>query len=255
MKRLILAVVLLFGPATAFAQPADNAKPAPPPDDAPSDTGAPEEPPPVPAPTPMAAPTPDPIPAPEVEAEPTVTAAVANDDDQTPSLLTAGFKGGVNAGTQSGSGATDPSTHFGMCLGVFLKYELSSALSVHTEVLMSDKGADYLDMVGNEADEAILYVELPVFARYDYPVGSRLTAFGFGGPSVAYIIDSKRTMKGDLNPIDVAIAAGAGLDIDVGKRIIAVDVRFSQGLLNVLDNGTDNTIRNRLISLYAGVTL
>lgn len=289
MKRLILAVVILLAPATAFAQPADSSKPAPPPEDDPTnpldDAGDREEPPadpdpppvpevppvepapePVPAPDPPPPPAPAPAPAPtpvavpeapaEPQPDPTVATAVIDDDDrEAPSPFTAGFKGGVNAGTQSGSGATDPSMHLGMCLGIFVTYELSNALSVHGEVLMTDKGADYTDMIGNDANEAILYVELPVFARYDLSLGGRLTAFGFGGPSLAYIVDSKHTMKDRLNPIDVAVAAGAGLDIDVGERVIEVDVRFSQGLLNVLDDGSDDTIRNRLISLYAGVTL
>ena len=270
MKRFILLVALFLIPATALAQPA--AKPAPP-DDVPADgeAGAPEEPPaedPLPpAPESPVAPEPPPQPvvtpqvvpvesAPAVAPEPTAdTATVVADGEPVSNKLTIGLKGGVNAGTQSGSGAADPSMHFGMCLGAFAVYALGPSLAVHGELLMTDKGADYVDSLGNDADEALLYVELPVFARYNMALGERLTAFGFGGPSVAYLIDSKFTMKGDLSPLDISVAAGVGVDISAGKRIIAVDLRFSQGLLNALDNGSDDTLRNRLVSLYAGVTL
>ncbi len=175
--------------------------------------------------------------------------------EQAAPLDSYGVKVGVNATTLAGSGADDPSVHLSLGLGAFYNRELIPELRIAAELLMTEKGADFQDVTGGDANEGFLYLQLPVFARYDLPLASRVRVFGFGGPAAGYVIDSKLTPKKDLKRFDVSAIAGAGVEIDPGSHRITVDVRAEVGFLNQLDREEGGIARNRGLSLFAGVSM
>jgi len=166
-----------------------------------------------------------------------------------------GVKVGVNATTLFGNGADDSSVHLSLGLGAFYAHELFDKFRLAPEFLMTEKGADFEDLSGNDADQGFLYLQLPILARYDLPLSEMVSFYGFGGPAAAYVIDSKRMPKTDLSRFDISTIAGLGVDINPGSHRILVDVRGEIGLLNQLDRPDGRSARNLGISLFAGVSM
>lgn len=216
----------------------------------------PEEPavvvePPPPPPQVEPAPAPESTPPVEEAVEERLTLPVTPKSDEGPRIR-GGFEGGVAGGKwRQADGAAN---HIGLALGTFLVIPLTGPLSLQPELLMIEKGADFevLDMA---ADEALLYVELVVAARYDLPLSDTLKLFGFAGPGFAYAIDSKRSPKDDLTRFDISLTTGVGVDVDLAKHDILVNLRVDYGFLNQLDRDNGDKARNRTVSLMAGVTL
>jgi opacity protein-like surface antigen len=223
---------------TPPAEPVEAPAPPPPP--------APPAPPPTPAPTPAIA-APEPPPATET-VERTVEAPAATSGGK----IRGGFKGGVGGGTWLQ--ADGAKTHLGLALGAFMVIPLADPLSLQPELLMMEKGADFI-VLDMDADEGLLYVELLVPARYDVSLSDSLSLFGFAGPALSYAIDSKLSPKSDLRRWDVSVTGGVGVDVDLAKHDILVDLRVDAGLLNQLDRPGGDKARNLTLALMAGVTL
>ena len=161
-----------------------------------------------------------------------------------------GVKAGVNGSAWVGRSSD---LHLGLALGGFVDYRVQGAWAVQAELAMVDKGADFTGPTGETEDEALIYLELPVFGRYDIPLTELATLYGLAGPGVALLVDSKRTRRGDLRRVDVTGAAGIGVDLYTPQHYISVELRASMGVLDILDDR--RRARNFMTGVWVGVTL
>src|SRR5678816_2755299 len=123
-------------------------------------------------------------------AAPRVAAAQSMEEGApAPSPLTGGVQAGVAA--SSWIGTPHDSTHLGATLGGFARYRLAPMpmLSLQVELAMIDKGADFDAVAGTKADEALIYLELPILARIDLDLTPSLALHGVAGPGVALLVD------------------------------------------------------------------
>lgn len=169
-----------------------------------------------------------------------------------------GVKGGLNLNTLSGE-AQDYELNVAVAMGAWLDVDLgahvASGFGVRPELMLTDKGADYVDPGNQHIDESLLYLELPILARYTLPIVGWLSATAYLGPQVAYLLDAKQLDEGDdTNRFDLGAVAGAGADFHVKDSILTVDLRLDWGLLDVFSD--DNlTARTRTVAMYFGVSM
>ncbi len=166
--------------------------------------------------------------------------------------IAGGVQGGVNASTWAG--ADDASVHLGALLGGFATFHLVDRLALQVELSLSDKGADLEDASGETAKEALLYLEAPVLARYDLPLGELFTLHGLAGPGLAYLTDSKRTPRDELRPIDLTMTAGVGADLAAPSHHLSLDLRFGVGVVDAVEDGARKA-RAVVVTVLGGVTL
>jgi hypothetical protein len=166
--------------------------------------------------------------------------------------LAAGLHAGIGASRWLGTAGD--SVHLGGALGAFVTYRLTPALALQVELSMLDKGAGFVDASGGDASEALLYLELPVLARFDLPLTELASLYGVAGPGAALLVDSKRTPRADLRPVDLTAAAGIGIDLYTPRHHLSFDLRATAGLLDAASSDP-RSARSLLILLLAGVTL
>ncbi len=186
-----------------------------------------------------------------------------SDDPREVGSWTYGIKGGLTLGTMTGTwvDADEDSTliHQGVALGGFATWYLSSALSVQPELYMSEKGVDFDDdELQTTRGEGLLYIELPILAKYSFPINDKIHAYGAGGLAIGYLIDSKLNDRDELKKLELGGVIGLGGDIRLGQHLIIVEFRFNEGFLNTMDLQSDETsklkARNRVISFLLGFT-
>jgi outer membrane protein with beta-barrel domain len=166
--------------------------------------------------------------------------------------IAGGIQGGLNASTWAG--ADDASIHLGALLGGFATFHLIDRLALQAEIALSDKGADFEDASGEKVREALLYLELPVMARYDLPLGGPVTLHGLAGPGLAILTDSKRTPREDLRPLDLTMTADVGVDLAAPSHLVSFDLRLGFGLLDAVDDRSRKA-RAMVVAILGGVTL
>lgn len=163
--------------------------------------------------------------------------------------------GGVEVGVGASEwvGTKKDSLHLGALLGGFAVYHVRGPLSAQAELLMVDKGANFEDVAMEDANEALLYLELPLLARYDLALTDCVSLHGMAGPGVAVLVDSKRTPREDMRKLDFTVTADVGADFETRKHHVSVDLRFGAGLVDSTDDARKG--RAMVVSLLGGVTL
>jgi hypothetical protein len=166
------------------------------------------------------------------------------------------LSGGVMAGLSASTwaGADGASMHLGAMFGGFGVYRLSDELAVQAELVLSDKGAHFTDLSGQEVAEALLYLEAPLLARYDLALSRCMWLHGLAGPGLAFLTDSKRTPRGDLRPVDLTLTGGAGIDLYTPNHFVSFDLRLGVGLLDAVD-AENRAARALVVTVLGAVTL
>lgn len=145
----------------------------------------------------------------------------------------------------------------GLVGGVFVNMPLGSSVSIQPEFLYSQKGAKFTD-AGGEATVELDYLDIPVLARITS--GGRNGLVIVGGPSFGFKlrarskIDANGTKEdediGDeIESFDFGIVVGAG--IQGGSFFL--DGRYQWGRSNINKSKTEPEVRNKVISVLAGI--
>lgn len=181
-----------------------------------------------------------------------------------------GIKLGVNVASavfEGESALNYDEPKIGLLGGGFAVLPVTGPLAVQIEALFSQKGAK---LSVNEPDTEFAleldYLDFPVLARLAGPASGTTRLHVFVGPSLGYRMGarSRATFTGfdfatgevqnierDVSRFDLGLVAGAG--VDIGRRLV-VDGRYSWGLTNLnTDESAGAEIRNRVLSLMAGV--
>ena len=187
--------------------------------------------------------------------------------------VSTGIKVGLNFATVGGeyTNGLDLQSITAFNAGVFAKFDLLDLLALQPELLYTMKGYKLAEtsipMFGNiSVTGNISYLEIPVLLKLRIPFSS----FGiiktniFAGPEVAFKLSAKakNEINGqpsqtqdipNTNSTDFGVIFGAGADIDLPITTIMIDVRYDLGLRTLDSSQNPSDIKNRVISINAGI--
>ena len=180
--------------------------------------------------------------------------------------LDRGFKLGLNATTvrvDADEARVATAYRTGFVAGVYAEFELLGPLTLHPEVLLSQKGATVeLLGPGGFARLSAIYIEVPALFRLSLP--TPLTPYVVAGPAFAVKATENAEPRDGFRASnlfrrsDLGLAVGAGLDVRTGGRSLSLGVRLTTGLNNVMDGsrlGLDDMSKSHAVSFMAGIGL
>jgi hypothetical protein len=166
----------------------------------------------------------------------------------------------------------------GLSAGAMLTYSVVNTFGVSVEALYSQRGAKFENAAyGNERmnfNRRINYIEVPVLARYFLNKNGDFRPNLFIGPDFGFKLGAKDVnreltsgaarpdadISSAINPVDVGITAGIGLNFAVIERTrFLFDARYTYGLTDVSSDpvasftGNQN-VKNSVITFTFGVS-
>lgn len=180
---------------------------------------------------------------------------------------TYGVRAGLNVSDfvgfddEAALGGFDTSPSLGFVGGVFAEVPVTPQFAVRPEILYAQKGFTVEAFDLNRAIN-VDYVEVPVLARVGVPLSPTLGAGLLVGPAFAFKVNESFD-DGELASFDggdafEAFDLGLALGVEVGSGPFFVDLRYTPGLLDIVegDGGDgDPTVRNSVFSVTATVKL
>ncbi len=182
-----------------------------------------------------------------------VALAAVSASAQTP--LKFGFKGGVSIAKATGDDADGYSGRKGLVGGVFTRVSVAGAVVVQAELLYAQKGAEYTvtdTASGHPVDVTLKadYYEIPVLLKYGLKGKGPASISFYGGPVFSFSAASDTEISSNLVGISVAgsvdnynergsdlgLALGVGLDLSLGRSLLALDVRYTGGLKDMWED-------------------
>ena len=186
--------------------------------------------------------------------------------------ISTGVKVGLNSATTGGSDASGQSiTSFNA--GVFATFDVAGLLALQPELLYTMKGykASYpvLDVLGpipfgsGNLTAKISYLEIPVLFKLNTSSLRMIRPNIFAGPEVAFKLSSKATSGSpsseqdlqNINSTDFGIIVGAGVNINLPITTLMVDIRYDIGMRDLNSSSNPPDIKNRVLSLNAGIEI
>ena len=186
--------------------------------------------------------------------------------------INTGVKVGLNSATIGGSDASGQSiTSFNA--GIFATFDVAGLLALQPELLYTMKGykASYPvpDVIGpipfgsGNLTAKISYLEIPVLLKLNTSSLGIIRPNIFAGPEVAFKLSSKATSGSpsstqdlqNINSTDFGIIFGAGLNINLPITTIMVDIRYDIGMRDLNSSANPPDIKNRVLSVNAGIEI
>lgn len=179
-----------------------------------------------------------------------------------------GVKGGFNLATLSGAGLVEQITQQldrqdGLVGGVFVRIPVGSRLAVQPEALYSRKGAK-VDLPIGEVGIALDYLELGLPLRADLMETSSIRPYLFAGPYAGVKLNAELALRVIINidtdidervrDTDFGVLGGGGLRFDAGSTNLDLEARYSWGLTRVNEDLAGQDVKNRVLSVLAGVS-
>lgn len=158
-------------------------------------------------------------------------------------------------------------SRLGYVFGLFASFNISRGFSAQPELLVIEKGGNGSGGSGADAWSdriRLTYLEIPVLARYYYPLDQKRTLYGYGGPAISFLLGTHRRWEeggesgagnmGIVRGIDYGFILGECLEWRIGKNVVAVDIRYTIGLSQCFDktSPTDPTVRNGALQVLIG---
>ena len=106
------------------------------------------------------------------------------------------------------------------------------------------KNSDSVDYgVLNEFASSLTYLEIPILAKWRFVQLENLRPVLYGGITLGFPIVAESEYFGNstdmeqyTQPVDLGLTAGVSLDIKRGNAIIPIDLRYTWGATNYLNN-------------------
>jgi hypothetical protein len=162
----------------------------------------------------------------------------------------------LNYGDANSSVADFKKSTHGIQAGISFQAGITPAFSLVSELYYMRKGGKLKTgnpLTANESSLRLNTLELPVLARLH--IGK---FFVNAGPSIAYNISGKNTMGGvstklsfgnsdeGVKRFDAGIQMGGGVEFPIKQKRIALDIRYSYGLTDIVYN---KEIHNRALMI------
>ena len=158
-----------------------------------------------------------------------------------------------------------PQGYLQLFLGHPLGIPLLDRLGLHLGAGYSQKGFA-LSVLGVDATTEIDYLEITTLAGVPLPVGERASVHLLAGPALAFKLSCQvsATFMGDSgtedcgedgpNTLDLGLMGGARLVIGVSEKLgLSLDALYNLGLLGMDDIDSEITLKNRVMTLQAGI--
>lgn len=159
-----------------------------------------------------------------------------------------GVKAGLNIANFSGD-VEDNSSKVGLAFGGFVEIKVSDKFAIQPEVLFSAQGAK---SSSEDGKLNLSYLNIPIMAKFYVAEKFNLEA----GPQLGFLVSAKTKYDGNsedvkkyYNSTDFGLNLGAGYDV---SKNIAIGVRYSAGLSNIVKDSGDDKVRNSNIAISLG---
>lgn len=179
-----------------------------------------------------------------------------------------GVLGGVAFDQPGGPQATEiKGSHFGVAVGGFISFQVTSRFVIEPEALYVQKGAKIQNASGT-GKIRIPYFEIPVLAKLRIPPrGSRMVSpHAYAGPAMAFKAGCHASFstgttaisdRCDATGIDIKVKSTDlslvfGASVEIGRAM--VDVRYDLGLTRIGNSGGMDNAKHRTLYLLAGWT-
>lgn len=158
----------------------------------------------------------------------------------------------------------------GSVFGVFVGAPLAGPLNAQAELFLVRKGgglSTVVDDIPVDVSVQLVYIEMPLLARFVIPLGGRLHPNVFGGGSVALNIgcDIQAEIPGllaqqacdeagdvSVTALDFGAVFGAGIEYDWRDSNARIEIRQTIGFREV---SSGDTAKNRAWAVLFGITL
>lgn len=160
-----------------------------------------------------------------------------------------GLKLGYGWSTLSGDDLDDVESRQTITGGVGVEFRLLGFLACEVDVLYSSRGASYQD-----SETRLTYLSFPVvLKRKFFPVG--VHPYLLVGPDFSLLLSAKTDdtdIKDQIKSQDWGVVMGGGLEFSVLGKSGYVEGRYSYGLNNIYEEGTDISAKNRTYQVFVG---
>ena len=173
--------------------------------------------------------------------------------------------GGLNRATvksDEGGFTITPESVNRLAIGASAEVPMSDRFGLHVGAGYSQKGFTF----GGSLTTKIDYVEVTALAGVPFSISESASVHLLAGPALAFQVscgvsgsflgDSLDEDCGSDGPkaLDLGLVGGARLEFGLSEKMgISVGALYNLGLLNMDDSDSDDTIKNRVISLQAGI--
>ena len=181
-----------------------------------------------------------------------------------------GFQLGYSRARFSGDQPGLPESRNGSLFGVFYGRPVAGPLSLQGEIFLAKKGGGLSTVVATfpvQLSIQLVYIEMPLLARFAIPLRGRFHPNVFGGGSVGLnigcdiqgevpgVIDQQACDEAanvNVNSLDLGAVVGAGVEYDWRDSSARLEFRQSLGLREVLPG---DVAKNRIWAILFGITL
>ncbi len=165
-----------------------------------------------------------------------------------------GLKAGLALAGLYGGSAGNWDGRTGFTGGVFLRWIVNESFTIQPELLYTMKGAEYSENYQGSTLDITLemnYLEIPILAKYAFPLEWKVKPHLFAGPSIGIKIGDnlEARYKGqstaipdsvaDLNSFEFGFVVGGGVDIPLGSGLINLDIRYCPSLTSAFSGGDE----------------
>jgi len=156
----------------------------------------------------------------------------------------------------------DYSSFLGVGVGGIATYSLMNGLALQTEPMLVQKGGKI-----TEFDETlvlkILYVEIPVFLRYNISVSESYSPYLILGPNLGFRASAKVVFpdgsssdaSDEFSGIDLGLGLGGGVEVPFARLIFFGETRYVFGLNDINMETGESTVKNRGLQLLFGAKI
>jgi hypothetical protein len=176
--------------------------------------------------------------------------------------MSIGVTGGVNIATVAGDDADDWDSRTAPFFGGFLEFPITPLVSIQPELLYTMKGATSTDEEGCDVTAKLDYIEIPILLRVNVPMEGSIKPFLVAGPGLGFNSTAKMEYDGeeedieDVKSMDFGLIFGGGVGIPVGgdgSYMVSLFARYELGLTTIDDSEEEADVKNRAISIGAGI--
>jgi len=144
----------------------------------------------------------------------------------------------------------DYSSFLGFGLGGIATYPLMNGLALQAEPMLLQKGGKV-----TEFDETltlkILYIDIPVFLRYNLAVSESVVPYVIVGPNLGFRVAAKVVFPdGSSSEANDEISA---IDLGLGFGGFFGETRYVFGLIDINEESGESTVKNRGLQILLGV--
>ncbi|MGQ0721364.1 MAG: porin family protein [Candidatus Eiseniibacteriota bacterium] len=178
-----------------------------------------------------------------------------------------GLRGGMNISNMSvdPQDLEDDGSLKSFAAGAWWGLPLTRRLTLQAEALYSVKG-DAESADGYTASTHMTYIDVPVVAKIGFLHGAPFRPSLFLGPELSVNLSASSKLEGEgntidvdvkdqVNPVDVGLVVGGGVDFPLGGRSYGVELRYSKGLSNAAGESANGDARNDVIAVMGSIGL